>query len=159
MKKITRNKINEVCAESKLVNRKRKNFNYHDDLSDSLQRLLNAMQPGTYIQPHKHENPDKREAFIILTGKVLVVTFDDEGKILDHILLSQENGNYGVEIPERTWHSLIILEEDSVVYEVKDGPYSPISDKNFAPWAPAENEIGCSEYNQSILNQLGIEPY
>lgn len=159
MKKITKAQIDQVCEESRESPRKRKNFNYHAELTDSLQRMLNAMQPDTYIQPHKHEDPDKREAFIILTGSVLIVTFNDYGEIKDHILLNQKKGNFGVEIPERTWHSLIILEENSVVYEVKDGPYSPISDKNFASWAPAENDPNCNEFNLNILKQLNIEPY
>ncbi len=157
MKKITQESINKVCDEARDSKRKRKNYNYHDELSDTLQRLLNAMQPGTYIQPHKHEAPDKREAFIILQGRILVLTYNNEGEITEHFILDPKEGNYGVEIPEKTWHSLIVLEEDSIVYEVKDGPYSPVSDKNFASWAPAEGEEGCTEFNDRILQKLGLK--
>lgn len=156
MKKINQEKIDQVCEESRKSPRKRKNYNYHEELSDPLQRLLNAMQPGTYIQPHKHENPDKREAFLVLQGKVLVVTFNNAGEIEDHILLDAKSGNYGAEIPAGTWHSLIILENDSVVYEVKDGPYQKIDDKNFAPWAPAENDPECDAYINTIIEQLNM---
>lgn len=156
MKKINQEKIDQVCEQSRNSPRKRQNYNYHEELSDSLQRLLNAMQPGTYIQPHKHENPDKREAFLVLQGRVLVVTFTADGEIDDHILLDAKKGNYGAEIPARTWHTLIILEKDSVVYEVKDGPYQKIDDKNFAPWAPKEKEESCLPYINSILEKLSI---
>ena len=39
--------------------RLRLNHNFHDDLADPINRMLNALEPGTYLQPHKHENPDK----------------------------------------------------------------------------------------------------
>jgi len=132
----------------------RKNFNFHKHPDDLLQRMLHAMNPGTYVQPHKHETSDKREVFILLEGKVAVVEFDDAGAISSFIILSHETGNFGVEIPERTWHMLIALEENSVVYEVKDGPYSPAHDKDFATWAPKEGEPECTEYLSNLRNQI-----
>lgn len=155
MKKIELQRLNELCIEAKNLPRKRKNYNYHDDLSDTLQRLLNAMQPDTYVQPHKHESPDKREVFILLTGKALVVTFNNNGEIEEHFILSRELGNFGVEIPEKKWHTVIVLEEDTVVYEVKDGPYSPVDDKNFAEWAPKEGDPNCHVFNEKILDAIG----
>ncbi len=109
----------------------------------------------TYVQPHKHENPDKREAFLILKGKILVVSFDDAGTINDYVLLSPTGGNFGLEIPPRTYHTLICLETGSVLYELKDGPYIVATDKVFAPWAPKEGDPGSSAYNREILDQLG----
>ena len=55
--------------------RKRTNYNFHKRNDDPLQRMLNVLQPGTYVQPHKHENPDKRETFIILQGRLLIILF------------------------------------------------------------------------------------
>jgi len=156
MKIIDKKLINQLCTSAKNSERLRKNFNLHDELSDTLQRLLNAMQPGTYIQPHKHENPDKREVFIVLQGRLLLVTYNDLGEISNHIILDSTNGNFGAEIPACTWHSIIILHADTVVFEVKDGPYEPISDKNFAPWAPKEGSADCSIFNQNILTKLSI---
>ena len=60
-----------------------------------LQRMINALEPGTYCQPHKHENPDKVEAFILLTGKLLVVEFDDAGTVKQYVVLSHESGSFG----------------------------------------------------------------
>lgn len=157
MKKITLSVLNKLSSEAEKSDRKRKNLNYHEELSDTLQRMLNAMEPGTYIQPHKHENPDKREAFILLKGKIVVITFDDTGKIIDSILLDTEAGNYGVEIPEKVWHAIIVLAKGSVIYEVKDGPYVPINDKNFASWAPKEGSPECAEYTRELLRLLHID--
>jgi cupin fold WbuC family metalloprotein len=133
------------------------NYNFHKQYHDPIQRMLNAMNCGTYLQPHRHKNPDKREAFILLTGRVAVVEFNDIGQVLDHIVLDHRTGNYGTEIPVGTWHSLIALENGSVVYEVKDGPYTPINDKNFAPWAPKEGEKTCAQYLEDIIHQLNLK--
>ncbi len=153
---ISEKEIADLKAQAKHSPRKRKNYNFHKIAGDPLQRMMHAMNPGTYVQPHKHENPDKREAFIVLEGKVAVVEFNDMGKIISYVILGHYTGNYIVEIPERTWHMLIALEENSVVYEVKDGPYSPIDDKNFAGWAPKEGEDSCTDYLESVKKLLGL---
>lgn len=115
------------------------------------------MEPDTYVQPHKHENPDKREAFIILKGRAAVIEFDEKGNITDHILLNSENGNYGVEIPSKTYHSVISLEEGTVLYELKDGPYYQIDDKNFAEWAPMEDHPEAAKYLVDIKKRIGLD--
>lgn len=145
--------LNEVTERAKNSHRGRMNYNFHDDLADPINRMLNAFEPGTYIQPHKHENPDKREVFIILRGSLVVVFFDNSGTPTDFVLLDRDKGNYAVEIPVGEWHSLFALESGSVVYEVKDGPYLPMNDKNFAIWAPKEGGSGCAEYLKNLTDQ------
>jgi len=156
MKLITEDLLKNLNTEAELSLRKRKNYNFHDKLEDPLQRLLNAMEPCTYVQPHKHESPDKREFFIILKGKAVVVLFNENGDITNHVVLNPQTQNFGVEIPERTWHTIIILQTNTVLFEVKDGPYEVVSDKNFANWAPKENDPACEEYNNSILKRLKL---
>jgi len=145
-----------TSSKAEQSGRLRMNHNFHKDLSDTLQRMLNAMEPHTYVQPHKHEEPDKREIFVILKGRIVVIEFDDDGEIVDHVILDRKAGNYGVEISPGKWHSLISLEKGSAVYEVKDGPYHQIDDKNFANWAPKEGEATCMGFNKNILKQLQI---
>ena len=145
--------LNEVIQKAKNSPRGRMNHNFHDDLADPINRMLNAFEPGTYIQPHRHENPDKREVFIVLRGSLVMVFFDNSGTPTDFILLDRDKGNYAVEIPVGAWHSLFALEAGSVVYEVKDGPYLPSSDKNFAEWAPKEGDSGCVEYLKKLTDQ------
>jgi cupin fold WbuC family metalloprotein len=157
MKIISKEILNNLTLEAQKSPRQRKNLNYHSDLSDTLQRLLNAMEPGTYVQPHKHDTPDKREFFIILRGKALAITFHDTGEIWQSILLDPKTENYGVEIPEKVWHTIIVLSEGTVFFEVKDGPYEPISDKNFADWAPKEGSPECRVYLEKVMKQVGIK--
>lgn len=154
--KITSDELDKLSRKAKDSVRKRMNYNYHEQLDDTLQRMIHAMHKGTYVQPHKHEDPDKREAFIILRGRVALIEFDSNGKPVNHIILDGKAGNYGVEIPPKTWHSLIALENDSVVYEVKDGPYSPDDDKNFATWAPKEGDEECRQYIQNLISKLKL---
>ena len=156
MKKIDKNLIAELAEKAGNSPRQRINFNFHKVPSDPLQRLLNVMQPGTYLQPHKHENPDKREVFLALTGRFLAVEFDEQGNIADSMILDPLNGNFAAEVPARTYHSIICLEPDSAIYELKDGPYDPADDKNFAKWAPKEGDQGCVAYMNKILHLCGI---
>jgi len=108
------------------------------------------------VRPHRHINPDKIEAFIILCGRAVVVEFDDKGDILDYFLLDTRNRNYGVELTKRSWHTIIALEEDTVVYEIKEGPYIPLDDKDFAQWAPKEGDTITNAYIDELLLKLGI---
>jgi len=145
-----------LTREAQGNERKRKNLNLHDGASDLMQRMLNAFEPETYVRPHKHINPDKREVFVILTGKLLVLFFNDEGEIIKHVILNREQGVYGVEIEPNEWHTATGLSEGTVVYEIKDGPYIQAEDKNFAEWAPSEGSEEASQCVKNWLNQLGI---
>jgi cupin fold WbuC family metalloprotein len=148
--------ITNVSLQAKKSLRKRQNYNFHETLDAKLQRMLNAIEPSTYVRPHKHENPDKVESFVILKGRVLIVEFDDSGSIESTAVLSFTDGVYGVEIPPRTWHTIISLESGTVVYEIKEGPYSPLNDKDFASWAPEENSSDCDLYIKDLLIRCGI---
>ena len=156
MIKIDRKFTETLIEKAANSERRRTNYNFHTDLSDTLQRMLNVMNTDTYVCPHKHINPDKREAFILLKGKVLVVEFDDSGNKTDFVILDNENASYGCEIELKSWHTIICLQENTVIYEVKDGPYDVATDKVFAPWAPKEGDANCLEYNRKLMVDLAI---
>jgi cupin fold WbuC family metalloprotein len=148
---INRELASTVSEKAKKSARLRMNLNFHADFADPVNRMLNALEPGTYVRPHKHESPDKCEVFIILTGKALALRFDDAGAIIERAVLDSSLGSYGVEIAPREWHTIISLVSGTVVYELKPGPYAPIDDKNFASWAPAEGSPEVAAYLASIL--------
>jgi len=156
MIKINKELLDKTSANARGSLRKRMNHNFHSELMDRLQRLLNAMEPDTYVQPHKHQESDKREVFILLTGKAVVVEFDNQGTISDHIILDVSSGNYGAEISPGIYHTIISLASGTVVYEVKDGPYTPLNDKNFASWSPEEGSPECKAYNSELLSRLKL---
>ncbi|MDY0103934.1 MAG: WbuC family cupin fold metalloprotein [Lentimicrobium sp.] len=156
MIKIDHNLLKTISRQAKQSPRLRMNYNFHSGSEDTLQRMLNAMEPGTYICPHKHENPDKREVFFALKGTICLVEFDDKGNIRDHTIIKPDGDCPGVEIPERTYHTVISLEPGSVAYELKDGPYNPTEDKNFATWAPPEGSPEATYYLTKLISTLNL---
>ena len=115
--------LNKVSSEAKASPRLRMNFNFHLSLEDKCHRFLNAVEPGTEVPIHRH--PTRDESFVILRGKVRVTTHNDDGSIMEDVVLSQESGNYGVDIPKNVWHKLESLESGSVIFECKEGPFVP----------------------------------
>ncbi len=146
--------LSDEAASSK---RKRKNYNFHKEPQARIQRMLNAMEPGTYVRPHKHEDPDKLEVFFCIKGRIAVIEWTDQGEIIRIEILDPLLGNYGVEVPARTWHSLVSLEAGSVAWEVKDGPYDPADDKHFAPWAPAEGDPDAEVWLNDLIRKVDLK--
>jgi cupin fold WbuC family metalloprotein len=149
--------LKQVSVKAKQSKRRRMNHNFHTDLADTFQRMLNCLEPDTYCRPHMHNDPPKREVFVILKGTLVVVQYNDDGNIAQYIVLSKNNGNYGAEIPPATWHNIIALESDTVVYECKDGPYVAITDKDFASWSPEEGSANATEFNEKVLKKIGLK--
>ena len=55
------------------------------------------MEPGTVIPIHRH--PTKDESFVVLRGKVRCTTYNDDGSVIESVVLCVEEGRYGVDIP------------------------------------------------------------
>ncbi len=121
MKKIDKKLLNEVSTQAKESPRLRMNYNFHQSLDDKCHRFLNAVEPGTVVPIHRH--PTKDESFVNLRGKVRVTTHGDDGSIIEDVVLSQESGNYDVDIYKGVWHKLESLESGSVIFECKEGPF------------------------------------
>ena len=138
--------LDKLSQEAKSMERLRKNYNLHQEAKDPIQRMLNALEPDTYIQPHKHQNPDKRELFIPVRGSVSLIVFDDNGEFNSTVTLSEKSLQRIAEIEAGVWHTIICNESGTVYFEIKDGPYDVKNDKIFAPWAPSESDEGKSDY-------------
>lgn len=115
--------LDEVSEQAKTSPRLRMNYNFHQSLDDKCHRFLNAVEPGTVLPIHKH--PTKDETFVILRGKVRVTTHNDDGSIIEDVVLCPEEGRYGVNILKGVWHKLESLEPSSVIFESKEGPFIP----------------------------------
>ena len=113
--------LDKVAEQAKASPRLRMNYNFHQSLDELCHRFINAVEPGTEVPIHKH--PTKDETFVILRGKVRVTTHRGDGSIIEDVVLSQESGNYGVDIPKNVWHKLESLESGSVIFECKEGPF------------------------------------
>ena len=123
MRVIDEELLNEVSERAKSSPRLRMNYNFHGSLDDKCHRFLNAVEPGTVVEIHRH--PTKDESFVLLRGRVRVSTYDDEGNVVESCVLCQEEGRFGVDIPKGVWHNLESLESGSVFFECKTGKYDP----------------------------------
>lgn len=123
MKVIDMDLLDKVSEEAKESPRLRMNFNFHQSLDDKCHRFLNAVEPGTIVPIHRH--PTKDESFVLLRGRVMVYTYNDDGTIKDSIELNPNEGRYGVDIPKGIWHNLESLESGSIFFECKEGPFVP----------------------------------
>lgn len=103
--------------------RLRMNFNFHQSLDEKCHRFLNAVEPGTEVPIHRH--PTKDETFVLLRGKVRVTTHNDDGSIIEDIVLCPEEGKYGVNIQKGIWHKVESLASGSCFFECKEGPFVP----------------------------------
>ncbi len=120
---IDKSLLNSVSERAKTSPRLRMNYNFHQSLDEKCHRFLNAVEPGTVVPIHKH--PTKDETFVLLRGKVQVTTHNDDGSIIEDVVLCNEDGQYGVNIPKGVWHKLESLEPGSVIFECKEGPFMP----------------------------------
>ncbi len=137
--------VGELVKKAKTAPRRRVNHNFHASLGENPNRFLNVMLKDAYFTPHRHANPPKPESFLVLEGSVACVIFENTGEIRAVHRLGA-GANYGVDVGAGIWHTIIVLSDTAVCYEVKPGPYIVTNDKEFAPWAPAEGSDGCAEY-------------
>jgi cupin fold WbuC family metalloprotein len=112
--------------------------------------MVIAMEPGSYLQPHRHMVHAKPELFVVLRGLVAVLIFSDAGDMVGSHALSPDGGTLGIEVPPGTWHTAVSLQEGSAFMEVKPGPYQLIAPEDQASWAPAEGAAGAGGYLEKI---------
>lgn len=121
---ITTELLNDLSAKARDSERLRLNLNLHSSPDSKSQRLLNAMEPGTKIPIHKHDNTP--ETYILLRGRMRVDFYDASNNITESSILDPSEGLYGIDIPAGQIHTLEVLEPGTVIFECKDGPYVPI---------------------------------
>lgn len=150
---ITQQQILDLIDQAAQSERKRVPFNLHE-YHEPVQRMINALLPGTYVTPHKHENPDKVELIAVMVGKVVLFHFSDTGEILNYFVLESDGPIRAVDIPPRTYHNMIAL-EPSAVLEIIQGPYDAATHKQFASWAPKEGTSETEAYLQHLETVAG----
>lgn len=128
MQLINKKLLNQVTTEAENSPRLRMNYNFHPSPDSGAQRLLNALEPGTELTIHRHIHT--AETYILLRGKIKVIFYNDRKEVTESTLLDSLQGEYGINIPAGQWHTLEVLEKGSVIFEVKDGPYTPLTPEN-----------------------------
>jgi cupin fold WbuC family metalloprotein len=123
--------------------RLRMNRNLHR-MDEPVHRLLNAIEPGSWVRPHRHLDPPRSETLVVVEGALGVVLFDEGGAVLEAVRLEAGGETFGVDLPPGTWHGLVALEEGTVFFETKPGPYVAPASADRASWAPAEGDPGAA---------------
>jgi len=139
MKIVDRHLFSELQAKAAASPRGRAHYNLHPTVEADIHCLVMAVQPPSYVRPHRHVQPDKWELMVILHGAVSVLTFSAAGEVTGRYDLEADGDQVAVELPENGLHCFVVRRPDSAVIEVKRGPYQPLSEADFAPWAPPEN--------------------
>ncbi len=147
---MTSNLLDSVADMSEKSPRGRIIYPFHKSDKDNLHRMLNVLQPESYIQPHRHSDPPKAEAIIVLKGSLACICFSDKGKIDASYMLSGQSETIGIDIEPGVYHTIFALEPNTIVFEVKPGPYRKSSDKDFAEWAPKEFSDESLEYLETL---------
>jgi cupin fold WbuC family metalloprotein len=138
--------LDSLSDAARSLPRKRKNHNLHDNDGSQCHRLLNALEMESYIQPHRHIDPNKDETLIVVRGKLGALCFDEAGKVIHQVVIEAGGTNIGLDTPAGVFHSFVALAPDSVIFEAKAGPYHPLSNEEKAAWAPEENSPQAGAY-------------
>jgi cupin fold WbuC family metalloprotein len=148
IKQIDTTLLDDLTAKAVASPRKRAHHNLHPVLEDPVQRLCVAIEPGTYIRPHRHADPSTWEVFLLLRGSAVLLLFEEQGRVKERIVLAARGPVHAVEIPMNAWHSIASLETGSIFLEVKQGPYAAPKSANAASWAPAEGEPDAPRFEE-----------
>ena len=138
MHAVDRPLLDALSAEAQAAPRRRKNKNFHATAEAPCQRLLNAIEPDSYVRPHRHL--DKAEMVFVVRGRLGLLEFDDAGEVRGTTVLVAGGDVLGAEVQAGTFHSWVSLEPGTIFFEAKDGPYQPAGPAEVADWAPAEGE-------------------
>ena len=128
MKIIDSQLLAAVTEQAKNSPRLRMNHNFHQSMDSKSQRLLNALEMGTELPIHRHQHT--AETYILLQGSIKVLFYNEKKELIDSTVLNPLEGKFGVDIPASQFHTIEILENGSVIFEVKDGPYTPLEEKD-----------------------------
>lgn len=138
--------LDELSASARQSPRLRKNLNLHASEQDAVQQFFNAIEPGSYVPPHRHLSPGKEETLLMQRGRIGVMLFDDSGQVSRHFMLEAGSAQFGVRIDCGVWHSVVSLQPGTVFFEVKRGPYVPMQAGERADWAPADGTPEAADY-------------
>ena len=144
MRPITDELIQGMIQQAAASPRGRVPYNFHEP-HEPVQRMINALIPGTYVTPHKHEDPDKVELIAVLSGRAAMLHYDADGAIEQIFIMDADGPVRGVDIPARVYHNFVALTPCAVL-EIIQGPYNPDTHKKFAPWAPKEGTAETAAY-------------
>lgn len=140
VKRLTQELLDQIAQQARSSSRLRQNYNFHEPV-EKVQRFINVLQPGTYVRPHRHQRAsgvNGFEFFLVIQGDLGMIILNDESQIIGRERVTAQGITQGVELAEGTYHTLVALAPDTVILELKEGPYDLSTDKEFLTTFPAE---------------------
>ena len=125
---ITTELLNQLTIQAKENPRLRQNYDLRNSQEDHSQRMLNALEPGTVIPIHRHQ--ESSETVIMIRGAIREHFYDNNGKKTKSITLRYGDATPILVIPKGTWHNMECLESDTIIFESKDGRYQPTQEQD-----------------------------
>ena len=127
--KITQALLDSLTEQAKASPRLRMNYDLRNSDADQSQRMLNAIEPGSVVPIHRHKKTS--ETVVCLRGRIVEEYYDELERICtEAIEVSPKGAVVALNIPAGQWHSLRSLESGTVIIEMKNGAYEPISDED-----------------------------
>ena len=124
--KITQAILDQLTEQAKASPRLRMNMDLRNSAEDQSQRMLNAIEPGSPLPIHRHQKSS--ETVVCLRGRLVEEYYDELDRICtESIELSPNDPVVALNIPAGQWHTVRSLESGTVILEMKNGPYEPIS--------------------------------
>lgn len=120
--------LDELTCQAKENPRLRQNLDMRTSSSDTSQRMLNALEPGTIVPIHRHRTTS--ETVSVLRGSIMQCMYDDDGNEVESFKAGPQEDCVGFSVPAGVWHRSISLESGTVILEAKDGAYVPISEED-----------------------------
>ena len=74
--------LDGLTVQAKVSPRLRQHSNVHQSYQETSQRLFNAIEPGSYIRPHRHASDPREELLIAVRGVMAMVTLNDQGAVV-----------------------------------------------------------------------------
>ncbi len=92
--------------------------------SEYLQLSSLRLDKGRTFRPHKHIFHEKttdiaQESWVIVQGSVKAILYDLDDEVIAEVVLNQGDAS----VTYRGGHNYLILEDETLVYEYKTGPY------------------------------------
>ena len=120
--------LGALIAKAKESERLRMNLDMRTSANDGSQRMLNALEPDTVLPIHRHRF--STETVVMVRGSLKEIFYNDEGEVTDTILMQAGGDCPALQIPMGQWHTVEVLEPGTVIFEAKDGAYTPLADED-----------------------------
>ena len=119
--------MDNLSEQAKESPRLRMNYDLRDSERDTSQRMLNAIEPESQLPIHRHQKSS--ETVVCLRGRLVEEYYDGQKRVCtETIELSPDGPVVALNIPAGQWHTVRALESGTIILEIKNGAYEPLSE-------------------------------